>query len=90
MRNYIFVSGEGYTYQPNSESPEPDIENCQVIGFVKGNNENEAFDNMVKENAHLLATNFNEIVCMELKNEKYIEQSKYFYLDSLKKESKEA
>ena len=33
MKNYIFITEEEVTYQPNSTSPEPDIENCQVIGF---------------------------------------------------------
>ena len=81
MRNYIFITDEGYTYQPNSDSPEPDIENCQVIGFARGNNEKEAFDNLIKENEYLLATKFNEIICMELKNEDYYSQSKCFHLN---------
>jgi hypothetical protein len=36
-----------------------DIENCQVIGFAKGNNENEAMKYLIKENEYLLKTNFN-------------------------------
>ena len=48
MKNYIFITEEGITYQPNSTSPEPDIENCQVIGFAKGNNGDEAFKNLKK------------------------------------------
>ncbi|RLC36428.1 MAG: hypothetical protein DRH33_07030 [Candidatus Nealsonbacteria bacterium] len=84
MKNYIFITEEGVTYQPNSTSPEPDIENCQVIGFVKGNNEDEAFKNLKKENEYLLDTNFNEIICMELKNEDYYKKAKYFYLGEYK------
>ena len=34
MKSYIFITTEGFTYQPGSESPEPDVENCQVIGFA--------------------------------------------------------
>jgi len=68
MNNYIFITEEGVTYQPNSTSPEPDIENCQVIGFAKGNNENGAFKNLTKENDYLSNTNFNEIIFMEIKN----------------------
>ena len=84
MKNYIFITEEGVTYQPNSTSPEPDIENCQVIGFVKGNNEDEAFKNLKKENEYLLDTNFNQIICMELKNEDYYKKAKYFYLGEYK------
>jgi len=84
MKNYIFITEEGVTYQPNSTSSEPDIENCQVIGFAKGNNEDEAFKNLKKENEYLLDTNFNEIICMELKNEDYYKKAKYFYLGEYK------
>ncbi|MFQ5891161.1 MAG: hypothetical protein ACE5HW_00015 [Candidatus Methanofastidiosia archaeon] len=88
MKNYIFITDEGCTYQPNSNSPEPDIENCQVIGFAIGNNKNEAFDNLIKENEYLLDTNFNEIICIELKNEDYYSESKYFYLNEHKNNAK--
>jgi len=84
MKSYIFITEEGYTYQQNSDSPDPDIENCQVIGFAKGNNESEAFDNLIKEHEYLLATKFNEIICIELKNEDYYSESKYFYLNEYK------
>jgi hypothetical protein len=84
MNNYIFITEEGVTYQPNSTSPKPDIENCQVIGFAKGNNEDEAFKNLTKDNEYLLNTNFNEIICMELKNEDYYQKAKVFYLGEYK------
>jgi len=84
MKNYIFITEEGVTYQPNSTSPEPDIENCQVIGFAKGNNEDKAFKNLIKENEYLLDTNFNEIICVALKNEDYYKKAKYFYLGKYK------
>jgi hypothetical protein len=84
MKSYIFITEEGITYQPNSTSPEPDIENCQVIGFAKGNNEDEAFKNLTKDNEYLLDTNFNEIICVELKNEGYYQKAKYFSLGEYK------
>lgn len=80
MNNYIFITKQGITYQPNTLSSEPDIENCQVIGFAKGNNENEAMKNLIKENEDLLKTNFNELICMELKNEDHYSKAKYFFL----------
>jgi hypothetical protein len=80
MNNYIFITNEGVTYQPDNTSFEPDIENCQVIGFAKGNNEEAAFKNLKKDNKYLLDTNFNEITCIELKNEDCYQKAKYFNL----------
>ena len=65
MKTYVFITEEGLTYQPNSESTEPDIENCQVIGFAEGNSPEEAFNNLIAENGYLLETNFDEIMCFE-------------------------
>jgi len=81
MKSYIFITEEGSTYQPNSLSPDPDIENCQVIGFAKGIDENEAFRNLVEEDEDLLDTNFSELICIELRNEEYYESAKHFYLN---------
>jgi len=84
MKSYIFITEEGFTYQPDSMSPEPDIENCQVIGFAKGNDSNEAFEELIKENDYLLDTSFNEILCIELKDVDYYKRAKYFYLGEYK------
>lgn len=35
-KKYIFITFEGFTFQPYSESDVPDIENMQVIGFSEG------------------------------------------------------
>ncbi|MCP2604779.1 hypothetical protein NLC29_01315 [Candidatus Aminicenantes bacterium AH-873-B07] len=80
MKSYIFITTEGYTYSSDPSNLEPDIDNCQVVRFAKGNNENEAFENLIKENEYLSDTNFNEIICLELKYENYFDKSKYFYL----------
>lgn len=77
MKPYIFITTEGLTFQPNSESPEPDIENCQVIAFSYGNDVRDAFENMLKDNRYLLETNFDEVIGMELKNE----EKTYFYIN---------
>jgi len=66
VKRYMFITTEGYTYQPDSDSTEPDIENCQVIGCGKGSTAREAFENMVKENDYLLETTFNEVDAYEL------------------------
>ena len=71
MKDFIFITFEGYTFQPNSESDIPDIENIQVIVFSKGLNSKEAFENLKIKSSYLKETNFNEIISMELKDKKF-------------------
>ena len=84
MKSYIFITTEGYTFQPESNMNEPDIENCQVIGFAKGKNEKGAFDNLVNENEHLLESLFDELICFELKHDNNLKHKSYFYLSDIK------
>lgn len=79
MYNYIFLTDEGFTFQPDSECDVPDIENLQVIGFSKGNNQEEAFNNLLEENPSLFDTNFDYIFCYRLDNH-YLESRKEFSL----------
>ena len=83
MNNYIFLTHEGYTFQPNSEETLPDIENLQVVGFAKGINSEGAFKNLIDSNAYLIETTFDEIFCYELKNN-YLETRKEFYISCIK------
>lgn len=79
MKKFVFITREGFTFQPNSEGAEPDIENCQVIGFSDGATSKEAFSTLIKDNRYLLNTTFNELVCYELKGNKkdYFDLSDY-------------
>lgn len=70
MKHYIFVTHEGHTFQPGSESTEPDVENLQVIGFADGNTPEEATINLMKDNTYLIETAFDEVTAFELKSEK--------------------
>ena len=83
IKNYIFVTSEGYTFQPNSKSIEPDIENLQVVGFAKGKDPKEAFKRLIKENNYLLETGFNEVLSYELA-EGLEENKKYHFLADAK------
>ena len=80
MKSYIFITSEGFTFQPQSDSCEPDIVNCQVIGFGKGNNSKESFENPLSSQEYLFETIFDEIVGLELKKE----LREYFYLADYK------
>jgi len=88
MKSYIFITTEGYTFQRDSELPEPDIENCQVIGFAQGTDPKQAFKNLIKENDCLLETTFDELICFELKHPDYFEHRTYFYLTDYKASAK--
>lgn len=71
MKDFIFITFEGYTFQPNNESDIPDIENMQVIGFSKGLNSKEAFENLKIKSSYLKETTFDEIIAIELKDKKF-------------------
>ena len=81
VKKFIFVTTEGYTYQPDSQSINPDIENLQVLGFGEGKTVDDALINMISENPHLKNMNFDESIGIELKNG----ESKYLYLSDYKK-----
>lgn len=84
MKNYIFITNEGSTFQPGSECSEPDIENCQVIGLAKGTDQSDAFRRLLQDNSSLLKTSFNEIICLELKEQNAFQEASYFYLGDLR------
>lgn len=79
MNNYLFLTNDGYTYQLDSESIEPDCENAQLIGIESGNTQEDAFKNLINENEYLRQFNFNEIYCYKLAKD-YEESKKYFYI----------
>lgn len=81
MKKYIFYTTEGFTFQPNSESDMPDVENCQILGWGKGNTSEEAFNDFKKENKLLEKSSFDEVICQELKSDKVF----YFSLKFINK-----
>lgn len=83
IKKYLFLSTEGNTFQPGSESIEPDIENLQVIGFAKGNDAGTAFKQLIKKNSYLRQTSFDEIFSYELSKD-YLKTKSYHFLSSIK------
>jgi len=69
MAEYIFLTTEGSTFQPNSISSEPDIENMQVIGFARGDTVQDAAKKLVKLNEYLGDTSFDDIFAIQLADE---------------------
>lgn len=66
MGEYIFLTTEGSTFQPDSASYEPDIENMQVIGFAQGDTAQDATRNLLELNEYLATANFDEIFAIQL------------------------
>ena len=66
MNTYIFLTTEGFTFQPCSEAIEPDVANLQVIGFGKGKNPDEALASMLQQHEWIEATTFSEVVSYQL------------------------
>ena len=71
MKAFIFLTEEGYTFQPGSIAAEPDVDNLQVLGFGKGVDLEDAFENYLAENEWIGRTSFREVMCSELKEANY-------------------
>lgn len=46
MKEFIFITEQGFTIAPNND----DVENLQVLGFAKGENVDIARINLISEN----------------------------------------
>lgn len=55
MNEYLFYTTEGTTFVPNMNA---DIENCQVLGYSKGENKVEALLNLLIENPWIKESKF--------------------------------
>ena len=77
MNNYIFLTDEGYTFQPETGDEPMEIENLQVIGFAKGTDGNDAYRNLLAENPHLQETSFQRIFCYQLDKDYEINRKDY-------------
>ncbi|NJE02122.1 hypothetical protein [Thermococcus sp. JdF3] len=78
-RLFIFMTPDGATYSSPNEIY-PDVGNFQVLGFGEGLNEEGAFEDFIKNNKWVLETQFNEVICIEVKSRIY--QGKRFYLNN--------
>ena len=70
IREFIFLTSEGITYQPKLHEDDRDIvENLQVIGFASGINAEQAFCNLIKEDSWLKGVSFKNIFSYPLFND---------------------
>ena len=84
MSHFVFLTTEGYTFQPDSESSEPNIENCQLLGKSTGTTAREAFFKLLKENSCLTNTSFDQVFCYKLADD-HEESKEYFYISDSRK-----
>ena len=70
IKHFIFYTNEGFTFQPESEEDLPEVENCQVLGWGRGRNSEEAFEKFKEENYWLHKLKFSRVIGSELKDEK--------------------
>jgi len=73
IKDYIFYTTEGTTFQPllTAEYPDyPDVENCQILGWAKGCNPKEAFESLKRECPWICDSSFEEVIASELKDRK--------------------
>ncbi len=82
-RLYLFLTPDGVTYS-SCEEVYPDVENFQVLGWAEGNTEEEAFEEFVKNNKWVLKTNFENVVCIEVR--KGIHEGTWFSLRECKEQ----
>lgn len=78
---YMFVSKEGHTFQPQNNELPTEIDNLQVIGISNGQDENEAFLNLLDENLYLRDSTFNEVFSIQI-DSNFENNKKYFCIKS--------
>ena len=65
MKLFIFLTDEGFTYSGKEDTIEPDVENLQVLGFAKGEDERDALSSLLSENPHISGM-FSSAIAMEV------------------------
>ena len=70
IKDYIFYTTEGTTFQPLLTADYPDAENCQILGWAKGCDPKEAFESLKRECPWICGSSFEEVIASELKDEK--------------------
>lgn len=66
MNTYIFLTGDEYTFQPETEAEPVTIENLQMLGTAKGPDAITAYRNLLADNSHLQEKRFEKIFCYQV------------------------
>ena len=66
MDSYIFLTDEGYTFQPDAEAEPIVIDSLQTIGTTQGTDAMDAYRNLLVENPDLQEKKFEKIFCYQV------------------------
>ncbi len=66
MNSYIFLTDEGYTFQPDTEAEPVVIDSLQTIGTAHGPDAMTAYRNLLAENPQLAEKKFEKIFCYQV------------------------
>lgn len=69
---FLIYTTDGTTYSPSCDGPEPDIENCQVLGIEEADTPNEAVKKMLEHFPELLGLGFNEVIVVPIGERSYM------------------
>jgi hypothetical protein len=65
MNSYIFLTDEGYTFQPETEEQPVEIDSLQMIGTAQGSDAMDAYRNLLSASPHLQEKRFERIFCYQ-------------------------
>lgn len=65
LKYFIFLTDEGYTFQPESDLVDSEMDNLQVLGFSEGLNIDEAIVKFIQENEFLNELNFDNVLFLD-------------------------
>jgi len=70
INHYIFLTNEGFTYQPviddTLDDDENRVENTQVLGYASGVSPEDAFNHLLEESPWIKETTFHEVFSVPL------------------------
>ncbi|MGJ0328803.1 hypothetical protein NG755_03785 [Aliarcobacter cryaerophilus] len=61
MKNYLFYTQDGFTYDKSHNL----TNNMQLFGSAKGKNINEAFENFKEEQSYLLQKDYDKVIAIQ-------------------------
>ncbi len=75
LNKYVFITPESLTYTPTCDSPVPDFQDMQIIGFGNRHTVQDAIRDLLELNENLVENRLEKVFSLELRNE----HKKYFW-----------
>jgi hypothetical protein len=69
MKKFVFITPERMTCQPNSDSPQPDFVDMDIMGFNNGSSIEDALRDLLELNEGMVEKDPGETYTLDLKNE---------------------